>query len=171
MNDKTDQGDTRRTKRRYAHELYPAGGEWEVRPLAVEVPHLYAKAMGLEVEGTSWFDLLASDGDGPLKAGNRIGQLVAARRLAFAADAMAQGLTGDEAWAWAQQHGNDESGELAWERAEHYDVDPYAIKPYPCGPEPIDHDHYTNGTHGVVTKIPLRESECADCTEPIEADS
>ena len=32
-----------RTKRRYAHELYPHAGEYEVRPLAVEVPYLYAQ--------------------------------------------------------------------------------------------------------------------------------
>jgi hypothetical protein len=158
---------TRRTKRRYAHELYPAGGEWEIRSLNVEVPRLYARAMGLEVEGTGWFKLLDSQ-ETAREASDRTMRLIDARRLAFMADAMAQGLTGDDAWGWAARQATDESGELAWERAEHYGVDPNAIKPYPCGPEPIDHDHYSHGTHGVVTRIPLRESECHDCTEPIE---
>ena len=42
----------RRTKRRYAHELYPHADEFEVRKLAVEVPYLYARAIGFEIEGT-----------------------------------------------------------------------------------------------------------------------
>lgn len=158
----------RRTKRRYAHELYPGGDEWEVRTLEVEVPRLYARAMGFEVEGTSWFDLLGSSPEASRQATSRTIQLVDARRIAFLADAIMQGLTGDAAWSWAEQHSHDESGELAWERAEHYGVNPYAIKPYPCGPEPTTHDHYSNGTHGVVTVIPLRETECADCTEPAD---
>lgn len=33
------------TKRKYAHELYPHPAEGEVRPLAVEVPYLYARAV------------------------------------------------------------------------------------------------------------------------------
>lgn len=43
----------RRTKRRYAHELYPHE-EGTIRPLEVEVPYLYARALGLEIGGTSW---------------------------------------------------------------------------------------------------------------------
>lgn len=170
MTSATDQRDTRRTKRRYAHELYPGGDEWEVRTLGIEVPRLYARAMGFEVDGTSWYDLLGSSIEGTREAAARTAQLVDARRIAFLADAMAQGLTGDAAWSWAERHAHDESGELAWERAEHYGVNPYAIKPYPCGPEPINHEHYSHGTYGVVTTIPLRESECADCTEPIKAE-
>lgn len=40
------------------------------------------------------------------------------------------------------------------------------IKPYLCGPEPAHHDHYSDGDHGIVTRIPMRESEWPDCTEP-----
>ena len=170
MTETTEQGDSRRTKRRYAHELYPVGQEGGVRPLSVEVPQLYARAMGLEVWGTGWFAAPATP-EGSQEAAGRTIALVYARQAAFLADALAQGLTGDAAWTWAEEHLADETGELAYERAEHYGVDPNVIKPYPCGPEPMDHDHYSHGTYGVVTKIPLRESECADCTEPIEATS
>lgn len=168
MTDTTD----RRTKRRYAHELYPAGDEWDVRPLAVEVPRLYARAMGFEVEDTSWYDLLGSSPEGSREASNRTLQLVDSRRIAFLADAMAQGLTGDAAWTWAEEHARDESGELAWERAEHYGVRPQAIKPYPCGPEPDHHDHYSNqeDRSGIVTEVEGPESTCPTCTEPIPAE-
>ena len=44
---------TRRTKRRYAHELFPHPDECEVRPLAVEVPYLYARAIGATSRRTS----------------------------------------------------------------------------------------------------------------------
>lgn len=158
---------TRRTKRRYAHELFPAGDEWEVRPLAVEVPRLYARAMGFEVDGTGWYDLIGSGPEGSRVAGNRTLQLVDLRHIAFLADAMAQGLTGEVAWTWAEEHARDESGELAWERAEHYGVRPQAIKPYPCGPEPDHHDHYSNqeDRSGVVTEVAGSESACDVCTE------
>ena len=39
----------RRTIRRYAHEMYPHAEEGETRALAVEVPYLYARAVGLDV--------------------------------------------------------------------------------------------------------------------------
>lgn len=162
----------RRTKRRYAHELYPAGGGWEVRPLAVEVPHLYARAMGLEVDGTGWYDLLEGSPEEKRQVGARTVQLVQARHIAFLADAMAQGLTGDQGWAWAEEHARDESGELAWGRAEYYGVRPQAIKPYPCGPEPQRHDHFTHqeDRYGTVDVVECSESECSDCTEPVPND-
>jgi hypothetical protein len=161
----------RRTKRRYAHELYPAGDEWEVRPLAVEVPRLYARAMGFEVDGTGWYELLGGSDEDKRQVGNRTVQLVDQRHIAFLADAMAQGLTGDIAWTWAEEHARDESGELAWERAEHYGVRVQAIKPYPCGPEPLHHDHFTNqeDRHGIVTVVDGPESTCLVCTEPVPA--
>jgi hypothetical protein len=159
----------RRTKRRYAHELYPEGNEWGVQPLAVEVPRLYARAMGFEVEGTGWYGMRGGDRE----AQNRILQLIDARRIAFLADAMGQGLTGDAAWTWADEHARDESGELAWERAEHYGVRPQAIKPYPCGPEPDLHDHFTNqdDRSGIVTRIDGPESTCPTCTEPVPTET
>ena len=155
----------RRTKRRYAHELYPHGEEFEVRPIAVEVPYLYSRAMGLEIEGTGWFKHPGRESN------DRIMQLISARLIAFQADAMLQGLTGDVAWRWASNRASDESGEWAWERAEHYGVDPEKIKPYPCGPDPESHDHFDapDGRRwGNVTRSAGTESECEQCTEPIE---
>ena len=167
MTDNGNQGDSRRTKRRYAHELYPAGEEGVVRDLAIEVPHLYAVAIGSEVWDTGWFAAIGSD-ERRQEAADRTVQLVYTRQVAFLADAIAQGLTGDAAWQWAEDHLADETGELAYERAVHHGVDPDRIKPYPCGPEPINHRHYSHGSHCIATRIPLRESECADCTEPVE---
>lgn len=165
----------RRTKRRYAHELYPHPGEYEVRPLAVDVPYLYARAIGLEVWGTSWFDLGRTDEgrtpEGHAQAIDRTLQLVAARELAFVADALLQGMTGDEAWEWAQVRHHEESGEIVADRAKHYGVDWDAIKPYPCGPEPGHHSHYSAPDAAgwkQVTRIDIPESECDDCTEPVD---
>ncbi|MCM3521760.1 hypothetical protein [Curtobacterium sp. P97] len=169
----TDIETPRRTKRRYAHELFPAGDEWEVRPLAVEVPRLYARAMGFEVDGTGWYDLLDAGSTADSRtAGNRTLQLVDCRNIAFLADALAQGLTGDDAWTWAEEHARDESGELAWERAEHYGVRPELIKPYPCGPEPDHHDHFADMENrcGITTQVDGPESACPTCTEPIPAE-
>lgn len=166
-------GPTRRTKRRYAHELYPHAEEGETRPLAVEVPYLYARAAGLNVWGTSWLGMLDGSGSDTTKlAAERINQMVAARRSAFIADALLQGMTGDEAWAWADQRGWDESGEWAYERAEHYGVLMDQIKPYACGPEPDPHDHVGEPDgrgYRRVTDAAGKESECPDCTEEVPA--
>jgi hypothetical protein len=165
-----DQKTERRTKRRYAHELYPMAEGGEVRPLSVEVPTLYAAAMGHEVWGTGWFAGIRTD-EHRQEAADRTVFLIEARQTAFLADALAQGLTGDEAWEWVVEHTADESGELAWERAEHYGVRPQAIKPYPCGPEPDHHDHFTNqdDRSGIVTRIDVPESACLICTEEVPA--
>lgn len=154
---------TRITKRRYAHELYPHAEEYEIRPLTVEVPYLYARAIGFELNGTGWFDVEPRS-----VAGERAATLVDARRFAFLADAVAQGMTGDEAWTWAMEHASEESGELVAERATRYGVDWNAIKPYPCGPEPTHHDHLDKPDSrgwSTVTRIEGKESECPDCTE------
>ena len=156
---------TRRTSRRYAHEIYPHAKEGEVRSLSVEVPYLYARAIGMEVRGTSWSSA------GVVAGGDRISTLMEARNVALLADAIAQGLTGDEAWAWAAER-VDESGEWTFERAAHYGVDYKRIKPYPCGPEPDRHDHHgPPDRHGwrEVTQIDGRESECLECTEEVSA--
>lgn len=153
---------TRRTKRRYAHELYPHAEEWETRPLAVEVPYLYARAVGLEVMGTGWSDMR---GDALKETNARVMDLIAASRLALLADALLQGLTGDEAWQWADvRHWADAVGDFVFERAVHYGVPVDRIKPYPCGPEPDHHDHYVNGSRR-VNRVTGKESECPDCTE------
>lgn len=153
----------RRTKRRYAHELYPHGEECVVRSLEVEVPYLYARAIGFEVKGTSWFE------ERGRAAVDRTNQLIDARHIALLADAMHQGLTGQEAWAWAETR-MDESGEWIYGRAAHYGVKPELIKPYACGPEPDHHDHDEpiEGQKWLrVHRIQGKESECPDCTEPI----
>lgn len=153
----------RRTKRRYAHELYPHGKEFEVRDLAVEVPYLYARAIGFDVCGTSWFEAVSE------ATGTRTMQMLDARHIALMADAMHQGLSGQEAWEWAESR-MDESGEWTYERAAHYGVNPDLIKPYPCGPEPEHHDHnepIEGSTWFEAHRITGKESECEDCTEAV----
>lgn len=173
----------RRTIRRYAHELYPHPGEHEVQPLAVAVPYLYARAVGLNTWGTDWFDLGRTpegrrDEDGNLRAefrlaNERIMAMIAARSAALHADALLQGLSGEEAWTWAEERACDESGEWVYERATHYGVPVDRIKPYPVIAEARVHNHYetTGNVTGwdVVTRIDCPESECEACTEPIEA--
>ena len=159
----------RRTKRRYAHELYPHPDEWEVRDLATDVPYLYARALGFETWGTGWMDAT------PAESMDRTMRLIKSRELAFVADALAQGLAGDEAWKWAQERSNDETGEWVYERAVHYGVNPSRIKPYPCGPSPTDHAHMESTGdvmgEGIVTFAVGPEDECETCTEPVEEES
>ena len=154
---------SRRTKRRYAHEIYPRWSEYETRALAVEVPYLYAQAIGLEVWGTS---CSSQSGEQFI---DRTARLVYARERALLADALLQGMGGDEAWEWAESRADDESGELVRDRAEHYGVDYFAIKPYPCGREPEQHAHFTpdTGRVRVVTIVHGKESECPECTEEV----
>lgn len=155
----------RRTRRRFAHELYPHGGEYEVRPLSVEVPYLLARAVGLDTWDTGW--KLAPTAE----YNDRVHQLIEARMLAFVADALLQGMTGDEAWAWASQMNEEPSGELLYDRAVHYGVEPEHIKPYPCGPTPQDHKHVSSSGYsagnGIVTMIKGPEEACEACTEPL----
>lgn len=153
---------SRRTKRRFAYELHPHPREMsEIRPLAVEVPYLYAHAIGMNVSETGWS--ISPEGH------HRIQVLVHAQHAALLADALLQGMTGDKAWAWAEEH-RDESGELVWDRAVHYGVDPNAIKPYICGPEPTSHYcQLPENPRGLRNFVPGRESECENCTEPLSA--
>lgn len=172
MTNTTETAAARRTKRRYAHELYPHAEEREIRPLATEVPHLYARMVGLDVSGTSWIDM--REGDALKLSMERTLSLLDARRIALLGDALLQGLTGDEAWAWADQRSWDETGEIAYERARHYGVEPDRIKPYPCGPEPDHHYHHAEpDAQGwrVATRVDGKESDCVDCTEPVEQPS
>ena len=159
-----------RTKRRYAHELYPHPGEWEIRPLAVEVPYLYAQAVGHAIFGTDWFTVFKGKGDkaGAVLTTQRTIAMIKAREEALLADAIHQGLTGDEAWEWAASR-YDEEGEWVYDRARRHGVPCDRIKPYPCGPEPDHHDHMASTGdvtgHGIVTRIDCPESECPTCTE------
>lgn len=119
--------------RKYAHEIYPHNPDGIVRQLAEDVPYLYARALGFEVDD-SWHDALSSNDDARRAlAMSRTNYLVAAREIALTADALLQGLTGDEAWKWSQERAEEESGEWIWERAVHYGVNPDLIKPYPMG--------------------------------------
>lgn len=161
----------RRTKRRYASEIYPHAGEWELRPLSVEVPYLYARATGLNVWGTDWFALHGSDDRPTIRlAWDRTEALIKARMIALLADALLQGMTGDEAWTWAMERTADEAGEIVYDRAVHYGVPVEAIKPYPVLSEPDHHDHRGDPAPGgghYVTRVDGKESECPDCTEPV----
>ena len=161
----------RRTKRRYAHELYPHAEEWQTRPLAVEVPYLYARAVGLQTYGTGWMSLIdLRTPEGYRESGDRSEAYVMSGLLALMADALLQGMTGDEAWKWANDRAaGDNIGEWIWERAVHHGVDPNRIKPYPCGPEPEHHTHESEpDARGWrrCTRVYCPESDCPDCTEP-----
>lgn len=165
----------RRTIRRYAHELYPHADEFETRPLETEVPYLYARAWGILPTGTSWFAMGAPDQPDTTRqlAAARTVEFVTAAFLAFLADALHQGLAGQDAWDWANERVAD--GAIRWNLATrsalYIEVAP--IKPYPCGPEPDHHDHgETTGNimgHGLMTRVDCPESECPDCTEEIPA--
>ena len=153
----------RRTKRRYAHELYPHAEEWETRPLEVEVPYHLARAVGFQPEGTSWLDAE------PRLRGDRIHQMLNETRVALLAVALYEGLTGDEAWSWADVRLHEEIWQL-WESCKKYGVPVDQIKPYPCGPEPDRHNHIDpSDARGwqTVHRIEGRESDCPECTEEV----
>lgn len=162
----------RRTKRRYADEIYPHAGEFEVRPLSIEVPYLYAQAIALSTWGTDWFALTGSDDRSTiLLAWERLEALIKARDTALLADALLQGMTGDEAWTWAMERAADEEGEIVYDRALHHGVPVETIKPYPVLSEPDHHNHRAASWRWVsrhyVTQVDGKESECPDCTEPV----
>lgn len=158
----------RRTKRRYAHELYPHAAEWQTRPLSVEVPYLYARFVGYGLHGTGW----SETDPGARGAAGRVMEYLAAARIALLADALAHGYTGDEAWAWADERVTDDM-EVAYERACDVLTEEVvrSIKPYPCGPTPDNHDHYSaadaRGWRHVI-RVEGAEEDCPDCTEPTD---
>lgn len=160
----------RRTKRRYAHELYPHAEEWETRPLDVEVPYRLARAVGFDVQGTSWF--YGETPEDHRRTGERTMAMLNESRLALLTVALHKGMTGDAAWEWVDSHLHEEM-ELLYEACQEYGVDVGLIKPYPCGPEPDHHDHLGethlwNGLEArTVTRVDGKESECEECTEEI----
>jgi hypothetical protein len=161
----------RRTKRRYAHELYPHPADDEIRPLSVEVPYLYARAVGFQVHGTGWFGQTGSPEKAQIALG-RTEAVINAREIAFLADALLQGLAGEAAWRWAAEYASDETGELAYDRAAHYKVRIDDIKPYPCGDDPSYHDHLGEPDSGgwrTVTRAPGAEDDCEECTEVVSS--
>lgn len=160
-----------KTKRKYAHELYPHADEYEVRPIAVEVPYLYARAIGHEVWCTGWHDAPWRDNPWAQEATtSRTIALIEARHKALLADAILQGMSGQEAWTWAEER-MDEEGGWIYDRAKHYGIDVDLIKPYPCGPEPDHHNHHgepdQNGWR-TSTRVTGKESECEECCEPLD---
>lgn len=159
-----------KTKRKYAHELYPHADEDEVRSLEIEVPYLYAQAIGHAVFGTGWFDAPWRNNQwASLATVGRTMRLIDLRQQALLADALLQDLVGQEAWEWAASR-CDEGGEWVYERAVHYGVPIDQIKSYPCGPEPDHHQHLGDLIPQVGCRESIRvqgkESECADCCEP-----
>lgn len=165
MTEKTE--DARRTKRRYAHELYPHADEWETRPLDVEVPYRLARAAGFRLDGSGW-----STAD-PARAMARTMEYLNEALIALLAVALHEGLSGDEAWQWVDVRLHEEIWQL-WESCEKYGVPFDRIKPYPCGDEPDHHDHLSpRDARGsaTVTRVNGKESECEECTEPIEEQS
>ena len=117
------------TEPKYAHEVYPEPND---HTLADEIPYLFARALGLRSGFDEWHDYLSSDD--PIKrraAWERTDLMCKARSICLVADALAQGMSGQEAWTWSQERADEETGEWIWERAVHYGVDPDLIKPYP----------------------------------------
>ena len=117
------------------------------------------------MEGTGRFDQPNPE------AGARTLAFIDSARIALLADALAQGMTGDEAWAWADQRVTDDM-EAAWDRAIRHGVPVEQIKPYPCGPEPEQHNHEGQVIEALgwreSARVAGRESDCAECTEPVE---
>lgn len=164
-NEETQAG--RRTKRRYAYELFPEPDEGAAHSLADGMAYLYARAIGFSVQDTGWTEI-----EPRTRAGDRVMQMLSYAQLAFLADALLQGMAGEEAWFWADQKSNEEVGEWLWERAVVYGVDPEQIKPYPCGPEPDHHYHFDPARPGTryLARAEVPESKCEKCTEPVEAE-
>lgn len=120
---------------RYAHELHPEPADHEQRNLPQMLPYLFARAIGLRTFGTGWYDLARSDSPTDRQvAYNRTDLYVHAGQMALLADALAQGLTGAEAWRWVSDRSRDNMGEWLAERASAYGVDSDRIAAYPCIP-------------------------------------
>ncbi|MFI5426086.1 hypothetical protein [Aeromicrobium sp. UC242_57] len=95
-------------------------------------------------------------------------EMIYLRQRALLADALLQGMGGQEAWEWAESR-MDESGEWIYERAEHYGVPIEQIKPYPVVAERDRHDHHdAPDERGWQTshRVEGKESECLECCEP-----
>lgn len=161
----------RRTKRRFAHELYPHPEEGEARDLAVDARYLLAMAIGTQVD-REWHDLVSEGGESARLASDRTMLHLATCDIAFLAVALADGRSGQDAWDWARRARGDEYDELIYEAAERYGVDWDTIKPYPIRSEPDTHEHWTErNAHGSRTLLDYRvlgkESDCDECTEPV----
>lgn len=161
----------------------PHPDEGEVQPLDQAVPYLYARAIGLQVQDTDWHDLGRTPEDRCDEHGHvrpefrlaiaRTAAMIEAMRFALHADALLRGMSGAEAWEWAERYAvsPDILHEITWEFAVHYGVPVDQIKPYPVIAEPAQHWHHDrtgNATgSGIMTRIDCPESECEACTEEI----
>lgn len=161
----------RRTKRRYAYELYPHREDSESRSLAVDVPYQIANAIGMSSGTREWHELIDQGGDAAQAAVNRTVQFLEACHVALLAVALHEGLSGQQAWDEATRWAGDEAGEMLWDAAQQYGVPLNDIKPYPIRGEASTHEHWSQETaSGWREAIDLRvsgpESECDECTEP-----
>lgn len=109
----------------YAHDVEPAPPVSEPHPLAALVRYHYAQSQG------HWLAFLgliqARDYaaiDGPLE------RFLLNARLAFTYDALAQGMTGQDAADWASVRMHDEAAEITYERGLAAGVDMDAIRAY-----------------------------------------
>lgn len=162
----------RRTKRRYAYELYPHREDGGSRSLAVDVPYQIAHAIGMSAGTREWHELIDQDGDGVRDAVHRTTQFLEACHIALLAVALHEGLSGQEAWDKATRWAGDEADEALWDAADKYGVPLNDIKPYPIRGEASTHEHWSEeDASGWRTAIDLRvsgpESECEECTEPV----
>ena len=161
----------RRTKRRYACELYPHSEDGESRDLATEVPYRIAHAIGMSSGTREWHELIDQGGDAARAAYDRTVPFLEAVTLALLAVALHEGLTGQAAWHSATRWAGDEAGEVLWGAAAQYGVPLHDIKPYPIRGEATTHEHWSEmNSRGWRTSIDLRvpgpESSCEQCTEP-----
>lgn len=162
----------RRTKRRYAYELYPHREDGESRLLAVDVPYQIAHAIGMSAGTREWHELIDQGGDAAQAAVNRTVQFLEACHVALLASALDEGLRGQQAWDKATRWAGDEAREMLWDAAERYGVPLDDIRPYPIRGEASTHEHWSDrNASGWRKAIDLRvsgpESGCEECTEPV----
>lgn len=120
---------------RYAHQIEPHPSEGETLLLDRLVRYHYAQALAWHL---SFAETIAETIDGP-RMDYALAQYLGHSHLALLHDALAQGLTGQEAADWASRRHHSESVEIAWERAAHYGLNPDEIRPYATRRNSCDH--------------------------------
>lgn len=110
--------------KRYAHAIAPHPEEGQATPLRELVRYHYAHA-------TAWHLAFSEviDDPGP-RLDLALSQYMSHIHSAFLYDALAQGLSGQDAADWASTRSHGESAEWIYERAEVYDLDPDEVLPY-----------------------------------------
>lgn len=105
---------------KYAHEVIPHPKEGEAAPLETLVRYHYAQA---EAWIKSFSAAIGAGDYGPNGADFTLASFMGHMHRALLFDALAQGLTGQEAADWASTRNHSESAEWIWERAEVYGLD------------------------------------------------